>query len=194
MLKTERSSLFSFFLGCSGYVVPRPINDNIKISKTMHSYVLGKRSVYYFYNLEKSLYGIRATLEVLENLIGQGGDILFVSYSPILKNVFYNSNSLNYIKWKRGGLSKFKEVDLVFLNDIGKENLVEAHRKCLLLVGVGSPTTSGTSYLFNLNIDNTFLAYWFFNAVYTASRRGMRGKLKKKSSFHSFLGKGCFNV
>ena len=54
-------------------------------------------------------------------------------------NVFYNSNSLNYIKWKRGGLSKFKEVDLVFLNDIGKENLVEAHRKCILLVRVGSP-------------------------------------------------------
>ncbi|CAN0332834.1 unnamed protein product, partial [Ascophyllum nodosum] len=55
-------------------------------------------------------------------------------------------NSLNYSKWKRGGLSKFKEVDLVFLNDIGKENLVEAHRKCLLLVGVGSPTTSGMSF------------------------------------------------
>ena len=64
-----------------------------------------------------------------------GIDILFVSDSPILKNVFYNSNSLNYIKWKRGGLSKFKEVDLVFLNDFGIENLVEAHRKsvfCLL--------------------------------------------------------------
>ena len=42
--------------------------------------------------------------------------------------------------------------------------MVEAHRKCLLLVGVGSPTTTGMSYqyLFNLNIDNTFLAYWFF--------------------------------
>ena len=39
-----------------------------------------------------------------------------------------------------------------------KENLVEAHRKCLLLVGVGSPTSSGMSYLFNLNIDDTFLA------------------------------------
>ena len=122
------------------------------------------------------MYGIRATLEVLENLIGQGGDILFVSDSPIiLKNVFYNSNSLNCIKWKRDGLSKFKEVDLVFLNDIGKENLVEAHRKYLLLVGVGSPTTSGSmSYLFNLNIDNTFLVYWLFNPVYSASRRGMR--------------------
>ena len=74
------------------------------------------------------------------------------------------------------------------------ENLVEAHRKCLLLVGVGSPTTSGMSYLFNLNIDNTFLAYWFFNAVYTTSRRGMRRKFKKNISFHSFLGKGYFNV
>lgn len=194
MLKTEHSSLFTFFIGCSGYLVPRPINDNIKISKTMHSYILGKRSVYYFYNLEKSLYGIRATLEVLENLIGQNGDILFVSDSPIFKNVFYKSNSLNYSKWKRGGLSKFKEVDLVFLNDIEKENLVEAHRKCLLLVGVGSPTTSGMSYLFNFNIDNTFLAYWFFNAVYTTSRRGMRRKLKKNLSFHSFLGKSYFNV
>ena len=49
------------------------------------------------------------------------GDILFVSDSPTLKNVFYNSNTLNYIKWKRGGLSKFKEVDLVFLNDILRE-------------------------------------------------------------------------
>ena len=85
MLKREHSSLFTFFLGCSGYLVLRPINDNIKISKTMHSYILGKRSVYYFYNVEKRLYGIRATLEVLENLIGQGGDILFVSDSPILK-------------------------------------------------------------------------------------------------------------
>ena len=82
-----------------------------------------------------------ATTCITKNLIGQGGDILFVSDSPIFKNVFYNSNSLNYSKWKRGGLSKFKEVDLVILNDIGKENLVEAHRKCLLLVGVGRGVT-----------------------------------------------------
>ena len=104
MLKTEHSSLFSFILGCSGHLVPRPLNDNMNISKTMHPYILGKRSVYYFYNLEKRVYGIRVTLEVLENLIGRGGDILFVIDSPILKNVFYNSNSLNDIKWKRGGV------------------------------------------------------------------------------------------
>ena len=80
----------------------------------MHSYVLDKRSVYYFYNLEKSLYGIRETLEVVENLVGQGGDFIFGSDSPILKNVFYNINSLNYIKWKIDGLPKFKEADFFF--------------------------------------------------------------------------------
>ena len=66
-------------------------------------------------------------MEILENLIGQGGDIIFVIDSPISKNVFYNSNSLNDIKWKRGGLSKFK-VDLVFLNNIGKEKLIERQK------------------------------------------------------------------
>ena len=39
-----------------------------------------------------------ATLEVLESLIGQHGDIIFVSDSPILKNVFYTINSLNDVK------------------------------------------------------------------------------------------------
>ena len=39
---------------------------------------------------------------------------VFVGNSPILKNI-YNSNSLDYIiSWKRGGLSKFNEVGLVF--------------------------------------------------------------------------------
>ena len=41
MLKTEHSSLFTFFIGCSGYLVPRPINDNIKISETMNLYPPG---------------------------------------------------------------------------------------------------------------------------------------------------------
>ncbi|CAM9137854.1 unnamed protein product, partial [Laminaria digitata] len=54
--------------------------------------------------------------------------------------------NISYIKWKRSYLAKSKDVDLVFLSDIEKENLVEAHRKCFLLIGVGSPTMSKVSY------------------------------------------------
>ncbi|CAM9999285.1 unnamed protein product, partial [Scytosiphon promiscuus] len=54
--------------------------------------------------------------------------------------------NISYIKWKRSYLAKSKDVDLVFLSDIEKENLVEAHRKGLLLVGVGSPTMSKVAY------------------------------------------------
>ena len=191
MLKTEHSRLLSLFIGSSGYLVPRPRNENIKISKTMHPFLLGQRNTYYFYNLEKSLYGIRATLEVLKNIIGSEGEILFVSDSPVFKSVFAKEAHIDCIKWKRTALSKSKDVDLVFLSNIGKENLVEAHRKCLLLVGVGSPTMSKISYPFNLNVDSTLLAHWFLGAIYTNCSRGVKKKkLNNKLSFPSLLGKG----
>nr|QWK44197.1 ribosomal protein S2 [Akkesiphycus lubricus] len=180
MLKTEHARLLSFFIGSSGYLVPRPLNENIKISKTMHPYLLGKRDIYSFYNLEKSLYGIRATLEVLKNIIANEGKITFVSNSPLFKMCFSPEPHITCIKWKRTYLTKSKDSDLVFLSDIERENLVEAHRKGLLLVGVGSPTMSKISYPFNLNVDSPLLSDWFFSAIYTSCARG-----KKKSNFTS---------
>ena len=43
-----------------------------------------------------------------------------------------------------------KKLIFFFLNDFGKENLVEAHRRCLSLVEVGSPTISGTYYVLSV--------------------------------------------
>nr|YP_010445181.1 ribosomal protein S2 [Macrocystis pyrifera]UTJ90682.1 ribosomal protein S2 [Macrocystis pyrifera] len=190
MIITEHSRIISFLIGSSGYLVPRPFNEDVIISKTMHPYLLGKRNIYYFYNLEKSLYGIRATLEILKNIILLEGKILFVSNSPLLKICLSNESNISYIKWKRSYLSKSKDVDLVFLSDIEKENLVEAHRKCLLLVGVGSPTMSKISYPFNLNIESPLLASWFFSLIYMTCVKGKRMKSKKKGQvFSSLLGK-----
>nr|YP_011008215.1 ribosomal protein S2 [Halosiphon tomentosus]WBP70116.1 ribosomal protein S2 [Halosiphon tomentosus] len=189
---TAHVDLLSLFIGSSGYLVPRPYNENVKISKTMHPYLLGKRNIYYFYDIEKSLYGIRATLEVLKNIIGNGGEVLFVSDSPVFKFVFANDPNVGYLKWKRTAIAKSKDVDLVFLSDIETENLVEACRKSMLLVGVGSPTMSKMSYPFNLNIESTLLAHWFFSAIYTTCSRGNKVKenLSKKAQLSSLLGKG----
>nr|QWK44596.1 ribosomal protein S2 [Laminaria ephemera] len=190
MVRTEHYRLLSFLIGSSGYLVPRPFNEDVRISKTMHPYLLGKRNIYYFYNLEKSLYGIRATLEVLKNTILADGKILFVSDSPLLKICLSHEPNINYIKWKRSYLAKSKDVDLVFLSGIEKENLVEAHRKCLLLVGVGSPTMSKVSYPFNLNIESPLLASWFFSLIYMTCVKGNRMRSKKKGRvFFSLLGK-----
>nr|YP_003288891.1 ribosomal protein S2 [Saccharina japonica]YP_003288929.1 ribosomal protein S2 [Saccharina religiosa]YP_003288967.1 ribosomal protein S2 [Saccharina ochotensis]YP_003289044.1 ribosomal protein S2 [Saccharina diabolica]YP_003289095.1 ribosomal protein S2 [Saccharina longipedalis]YP_004598991.1 ribosomal protein S2 [Saccharina japonica x Saccharina latissima]YP_008145606.1 ribosomal protein S2 [Saccharina longissima]YP_009176246.1 ribosomal protein S2 [Saccharina sp. ye-B]YP_009176589.1 rib len=190
MVRTEHSRLLSFLIGSSGYLVPRPFNEDVRISKTMHPYLLGKRNIYYFYNLEKSLYGIRATLEVLKKIILSEGKILFVSDYPLLKICLSHQPDISYIKWKRSYLVKSKDVDLVFLSDIEKENLVEAHRKCLLLVGVGSPTMSKVTYPFNLNIESPLLSSWFFSLIYMTCVKGSRMKsTKKKRVFSSLLGK-----
>nr|YP_011008005.1 ribosomal protein S2 [Cutleria multifida]WBP69871.1 ribosomal protein S2 [Cutleria multifida] len=192
MLRTEHTRLLSLFISYSGYLVPRPYDENIKISRTMHPFLLGKRNIYYFYNLEKSLYGIRATLEVLKNIMSTNGNILFVSDSPVFKIVFANNPGVNCIKWKRSALSRFKNMDLVFLSGVNEENLVEAHRKCMLLVGVGSPTMSKICYPFNLNIESSMLGHWFFSSVYTTCVRGVKKGVFLKSSlpFSSLLGKG----
>nr|QWK45055.1 ribosomal protein S2 [Thalassiophyllum clathrus] len=188
MVQTEHSRLLSFLIGSSGYLVPRPFNEDVRISKTMHPYLLGKRNIYYFYNLEKSLYGIRATLEVLKNTILAEGKILFVGDSPLLKICLSYEPNISHIKWKRSYLAKSKDADLVFLSDIEKENLVEAHRKCLLLVGVGSPTMSKVSYPFNLNIESPLISSWFFSLIYMTCVKGNRMKKKKVRPFSSLLG------
>nr|YP_011007935.1 ribosomal protein S2 [Chorda asiatica]QWK44403.1 ribosomal protein S2 [Chorda asiatica]WBP69766.1 ribosomal protein S2 [Chorda asiatica] len=192
MLRTEYSHLLSFFIRSSGYLVPRPLNGDVQVSKTMHPYLLGKRHSNYFYNLEKSLYGIRATLEVLTKIIGSDGKILLVSDSPLFKFCSSQDSGISYMKWKRNYLSKSKKADLVLLNDIEKENLVEAHRKCLLLVGVGSPTMSQIAYPFNLNVESLLLSGWFFSAIYTTCARGRRMKSSSGiiKPFSSLLGGG----
>ena len=189
MLNKKQARLLSFFIGSSGYLVPRPYNEYVKISKTMHPFILGKRNIHYFYNLEKSLYGIRATMEVFKNIVATEGKILFISNSFPLYRRFGKEPDINCIKWKRGTLAKSKEADLVFLDGVEKENLVEAHRKCLLLVGVGSCTMSKVSYPFNLNIESPLLSDWFFGSIYTSYLQGKKKK-NKKSPINSLLGKG----
>ena len=187
MLNKKQARLISFFIGSSGYLVPRPYNEYVKISKTMHPFLIGKRNLYYFYDLEKSLYGIRATMEIFKNVVANGGKILFVSNSLVLHQRFAKEPNINCIKWKRGSIEKLKDADLVFLDGVQKENLVEAHRKCLLLIGIGSSTMSKISYPFNLNIESSFLSDWFLGLIYTSY---MQGKRVKKSSINSLLGKG----
>nr|YP_009050495.1 ribosomal protein S2 [Sargassum fusiforme]AIG23763.1 ribosomal protein S2 [Sargassum fusiforme]QJC59469.1 ribosomal protein S2 [Sargassum fusiforme] len=187
MHKTKNEALLSFFVGSYGYLMPRFKNDDVKVSKTIQPYLLGKRGLYYLYNLEKSLHGIRATLEVLETMIDCEADILFINSLPIITQGFDTNISITGVKWKRGVLSKFKKADLVFLCDIMEENLVESHRECLLVVGVGGSTTSRMSYLFNLNIEDILLSYWFFNVVSVICRRGKK-KLKCERKLPGFLG------
>lgn len=190
MLRTEYARLLYLFIGSSGYLVPRSVNENVKISKTIHPYLLGKRNSYYFYNLEKSLYGIRATLEILKNTIKENGEVLFVSESPVLKDAFGQNSSINCINLRRSSLANCSNSDLIFLSGAKKENLVEAHRKCTPLVGVGGFTLSKISYPFNLNIDSTILYHWFFSAVLVTCDRGRKKSGVTKSRFGSLLGQG----
>ena len=187
MLNKKQARLLSFFIGSSGYLVPRPYDEYVKISKTMHPFLIGKRDIHYFYNLEKSLYGIRATMEIFKNIIANGGKVTFISNSLILHQRFAKEPNLKCIKWKRGSISKSKDADLVFLEGVQKENLVEAHRKCLLLIGVGSPTMSKISYPFNLNIESPLLSDWFLGLLHTSYVQGNR---KKKPPMNSLLGRG----
>lgn len=191
MLNKKQSRLLSFFIGSSGYLVPRPYNEYVKVSKTMYPFLLGKRNIHYFYDLEKSLYGIRATMEVLKNIVANEGKVLLISNSLSLQPRFVLEANINSIKWERGSIAKSKDADLVFLSEVEKENLVEAHRKCLLLVGVGSSTMSKIAYPFNLNIESPLLSDWFFGAFYTTCVQGKRaaGNLNKKK-IPSLLGKG----
>ncbi len=197
MLNKKYARLLSFFVSYSGYLVPRPSNEYVKISKTIYPFLLGKRNIQYFYDLEKSLYGIRATMEVLKNIVSNKGKVLIISNSVIFQPRYDLENNLNCIKWKRGSLTKSKDADLVFLSEVNTENLVEAHRKCLLLVGVGSPTTSKISYPFNLNINSPLLSDWFFGALSIACIKGTRLTNNKKKVIPKFLGKGkskSFNI
>ena len=192
MINKKHERLLSFFIGSSGYLVPRPLNEYVKISKTMHPYVLGKRNNFYFYNLEKSLYGIRATLEILKNIIASGGNIFFVSDSLRLKSRFMLDPNIDFIKWKRGSLVQSQDVDLILLTGVNKENLVEAHRKSSLIVGVGSSTMSKISYPINLNIESAVLADWLLGSLYKSYTQGkrMRNKKNKSNNNNNLLGKG----
>lgn len=192
MLNKKHSRLFSLLIGSSGYLVPFPCNEYSPISKTLHPFLLGKRNIYYFYDLEKSLYGIRATIEILKNIIANRGKILFIGNDVSMQSHFGQDSNINFIKWKRGSITKSKDADLVILTSVEKENLVEAHRKCLLVVGVGSFTMSKISYPFNLNIESPFLSDWFFGTMYRSYVQGKRmGKRsKKKNQIVSLLGKG----
>ena len=192
MLNKKHSRLFSLFIGSSGYLVPFPRNEYSPISKTLHPFLLGKRNIYYFYDLEKSLYGIRATIEVLKNITANEGKILFIGNKLSMQSRFGENSNINFMSWKRGSIAKSKDADLVFLSGVEKENLVEAHRKCLLLVGVGSPTMSKISYPFNLNVESPLLSDWFFGAIYTGCVQGRRmaRESKKKKQILSLLGKG----
>nr|ANS57860.1 ribosomal protein S2 [Pleurocladia lacustris] len=194
MLNKKDARLLFLFIRYSGYLVPRPLNDYVKISKTMHPFLVGKRDIYYFYELEKSLYGIRATLEVFKNIVANEGKILFISDSLPLQSCFSRDPNIDCIKWKRGSILKSKNADLVFLSNINKENMVEAHRKCLLLVGLGSPTMSKIAYPFNLNLDSSFLSDWFFGAIYTSYVQGKRLSNKSKNKNLSLLGKGQLKI
>ena len=49
---------------------------------------------------------------------------------------------------------------------------------------------SQISYPFNLNIESTLLAHWFFSSIYTTCGRGKKENLNVKNSFSSLLGKG----
>ncbi|CAM9149419.1 unnamed protein product [Ectocarpus sp. 6 AP-2014] len=192
MFNKKHSRLFSLFIGSSGYLVPFPRNEYSQISKTLHPFLLGKRNIYYFYDLEKSLYGIRATIEVLKNIISSEGKILFIGNEVSMQSRFGQDSNINFLKWKRGSITKSKDADLVFLTSVEKENLVESHRKCLLLVGVGSSTMSRISYPFNLNIESSFFFFFFFGTVYTSCVQGKRMSKgsKKKNQIISLLGKG----
>ena len=190
MINKRHERILSFFIGSSGYLVPRPLNEYVKISKTMHPYLLGKRNNFCLYNLEKSLYGIRATLEVLKNITANEGKILFVSDSLRLKSRFSLEPNINLIKWKRGSLIQSEDIDLVFLTGVEKENLVEAHRKSLLIVGVGSSTMSKISYPINLNIESPLLSDWFLGSIYKSFTYGKRKKKSKKKCSNNLLGKG----
>ena len=195
MLNKKHSRLLSFFIGSSGYLVPRPYNEYVKISKTMYPFLLGKRNINYFYDLEKSLYGIRATIEVLKNIVANEGKVLLISNSLTLQPRFILESNIDCIKWERGSISKSKEADLVFLSKVEKENLVETHRKCLMLVGVGSPTMSKIAYPFNLNIESPLLSDWFFGTLYTTYVQGKRSGVNKTyPRIPKLLGKGKYKL
>ena len=81
-------------------------------------------------------------------------------------------------------------MDLVFLSGVGEENLVEAHRKCVLFVGVGGPTMSKVAYPFNLNVSSPFLSDWLFGSLHTTCVQGTRASESKKKLISNFLGRG----
>ena len=194
MVNKKHERLLTFFINSSGYLVPRSFDKCVKLSKTMHPYLLGKRDIEYFYNLEKSLYGIRASMEVLKNIVANKGKILFVSNLSRLKSRFDLESDINFIEWKRGSLVKSKYTDLTFLTGIEEEKLIEVHRKCLLLVGVGSSTMSKISYPVNLNIESSLLTDWFVSLLYISYIQGKRVKESSKLSrpIKGLLGKGKF--
>nr|YP_011008319.1 ribosomal protein S2 [Scytothamnus australis]WBP70290.1 ribosomal protein S2 [Scytothamnus australis] len=187
MLKNNHTRLLSLFVNSSGYLIPLHRNEKLKVSKTMHYYVLGKQRLYYFYDLEKSLYCIRAGLESLKTISLGGGEVLFVSNSRLFHLVRAKSNRFRCIKWKRGGLWALGEFDMIFLDNVNKENLVEAHRKTGLLVGIASPTASGMAYPFNLNVGSSLLQDWLLSALSSCCLR--EGKTKN-DPFPGLLGKG----
>jgi len=194
MIKRETVRFYYFIIGLSGYLVPRPENGTIKISKTIHPYLLGKRKMEYLYNLEKSMYGIRATLEVLKNIIADGGDVLFVNNSLILKNIFFKESQIECVKWKRTAIKNSRKVDLMLLSDVEKEIIVEAYRKDSLLVGVGSSTMSKISYPFNLNTESSVLLHWFISTLYTICTKGKSINKIKKSLYPCLLGESSAKI
>ena len=194
MTKVKKNSrhLISFFINSSGYLVPHISDDNFKTSKTLYPYLLGKRNAHAFYNLEKSLHGIKASLEILKEIVSLNGKILFIVSSSALNKSFNDNSVIDCLLWRRGPSQRTKSVDLLIVENIRGENTVEIQKSGMLMIGVHNSTLTQISYPFNLNIEDSLLCYWFYNALVVACYQGSLLKEKegeKAKVFSSLFGK-----
>lgn len=109
-------------------------------------------------------------------MVEDSGELLFACDLTVLKYAFGKNTNMNGVNLRRSTLANFRHSDLMFLSGARKENLVEAYRKCMPLVGVSSFTfiTSEIAYPFNLNVDSVLLAHWFFFMLFIILAIGIK--------------------
>lgn len=171
--KPKYKKLFSILLGSNGYLGPKvgPINSSL------HFYLIGKRGENSFYDLNKSVVGIKQLFDFLENVVVDRGRILLIGGSISLVSLLLclslsKDSHLKVIPWNFSSISNSTNQDFMIVHEIDKKAILESYNQLSPLGCVGYPDVRGIAYPINLNLDKTELSNWYCWGLISSYRRG----------------------
>ena len=173
----------SFFISNKAYLG----QDFNVLNKSIHSFILGKRNNYSYYNLHFSLLGVKNSLEILENIVSQRGDISFVGGDTSINSILLCLSNLPQsniftMPWDFSHISRSHNFDLLLLHEVNSISQLESYNKLRPYIGINCSTTKDLSYLFNLNLQDQSLLNWYLYVLMYSCRRGLYFRKKKKKN------------
>lgn len=170
---SKYKKLFSTLLNSKGYLGPKigPVNSSL------HFYLIGKRKENCFYDLNKSVVGLKQLFDFLENIIVDRGRVLIVGGSISLVSILLclsinKDSNLKIVPWDFSRISSSFEQDLFIIQEIDNKAVLESYGHLVPASGANYPDIRGLSYPMNIDLERKELCNWYSWALVASSRRG----------------------